>query len=873
MEKAPVFPNYMQVPRHLPIVLWRVIQGFILLAALGLCYVLLTHPETGLLLLWGISVPLLPLVFFFSPGLWRNFCPLAMSNQLPRLFGFSIQGTAPAWFTRYSYVLGIVLFFLLASGRKILFNTDAFATAVLILGALTMAFVGGVLLKGKSGWCSSICPLLPVQRIYGQTPFALLPNSHCQPCVGCTKNCYDFNPRVAYIADQYDQDRNYSAYRRFFAAAFPGFVLAFYTLPNPPEISAGAMYLQFLLYMLVSAGAFTAIDAFASVSSLRVTTIFGALALNIYYWYTAPTLFQTVGELTDQTVHPAFSWAVRLGLFIVTLVWISRTYQNEQAFLEEMMPAPFARVSPNASRSLDRTTLGNELLVTFQPSEVCVMAEKGNTLLDIAEANNLQIEAGCRMGMCGADPVTILSGMSNLSEVSTEERSTIERLMLSEKTRMACSARVSGNVTVSLTLEPASPVQKPVPTRSFDPDIKTVVIIGNGIAGVTAADHVRRHHSECEIHVIGRERYHLYNRMAITRLIYGRSAMQGLMLMPETWYEDRKITCWLNTRVTRIDRTVRTVHLGMGETLHYDRLIIAAGSSSFVPPIENFGQPGTFVIREADDAMNIRSYFQEHLCKQSVVMGGGLLGLEAAFALRQLNIEVTVLERGPWLIRQQLDQSGAEILRRYLEQLGIRIALETEVTSVETDGSRVQRIHTKSGKPIACDLFLVCVGIVPNASFYKETGLDVNRGIVVNNELQTSDPAVFAAGDVAEHRGSVMGLWTSAVRQAEVAAINAIGGHEIYNGTLPETVLKVAGIDLTSIGRFQPESDSEIMITELNEKAHTYRKLVVSNGKIAGAILIGHPKLAPGVARTIKAQRDISGFTDQLRAGNWSALE
>src|SRR4051812_5567845 len=245
MRIQPLFPNYMQMQPRIPLAVWQALRVLTVSGALGLCIVLFFYPQFGLLLWWGLLVPSLPLIWFVAPGLWRNVCPLAASNQVPRLFGFSRGLTLPGWLKEYYYVIGIVLFFALASARKLIFNQSGPATALLILGALLAAFVGGLIFKGKSGWCSSLCPLLPVQRLYCQTPFLVVRNGHCVPCVGCTKNCYDFTPGVAYLADVNDDDRHYKAYRRFFAAAFPGFILAFFNLPSPPAIAVGMMYLLF----------------------------------------------------------------------------------------------------------------------------------------------------------------------------------------------------------------------------------------------------------------------------------------------------------------------------------------------------------------------------------------------------------------------------------------------------------------------------------------------------------------------------------------------------------------------------------------------------------------------------------------------------
>ena len=206
-------------------------------------------PDTGLDVMWKGVIPALPLLFMVAPGVWRNICPLATSNQTPRAARHH-QGPEPAELAegvrlRHRHQRSFVGFVIL---RKVGLDDSGPLSALLLLGAMTGAFAGGMVLKGKSGWCSTICPLLPVQRIYGQTPFALVGNNHCQPCVGCAKSCYDFNPRAAYLADLNDADGYWSGYRKFFVGAFPGLILGFFE-------TADNDVLGMLLYMAVSIAA------------------------------------------------------------------------------------------------------------------------------------------------------------------------------------------------------------------------------------------------------------------------------------------------------------------------------------------------------------------------------------------------------------------------------------------------------------------------------------------------------------------------------------------------------------------------------------------------------------------------------------------
>jgi NAD(P)H-nitrite reductase large subunit/ferredoxin len=507
------------------------------------------------------------------------------------------------------------------------------------------------------------------------------------------------------------------------------------------------------------------------------------------------------------------------------------------------------------------------------PDERRIVADPGVTLLELAEANGLPIEAGCRMGVCGADPIAIVAGMGNVSSISDDEQATLERLGLAANTRMACCCRIKGPVSVAL--EPEQP-QEPTPSQllrlNFDRTVERVVIVGNGIAGITAADYVRRNHPECSIDLVADETHQLYNRMAITRLIYGRSAMQGLYLNPDTWCESRSITLWLNTRAQAIDRSAREVSLGTGERLAFDRLIIATGSSSFVPSITGWGTPGTFVLRSADDALEIRAFAQLQGARRAVVAGGGLLGLEAAYALHKLGLATTVLERSDRLLRRQLDTRGAELLHRYIEGLGISVWTGAETAAVAYNG-RLNEVTLKDSRAAPADILIAAAGIAPNFELAQEAGLECKRGVVVDDHMRTSDEHIFAAGDVAEFDGQVLGLWPAAVEQARVAAEAAVlDGTSPYQGTVPVTVLKVVGVELTSIGQFEPGERDEMLVQE-DESSLRYGKLVISDGQIIGAILLGYSREVATVTSAVKQGWDVSPVIEQLRAGRWDALE
>jgi nitrite reductase (NADH) large subunit len=820
------FPNFTQIRDPVPQPVWRAARIASVLAALGVCALLVADPDAGLDLWWELLVPLLPLVWFVAPGLWRNVCPLAAANQVPRVLGFTRGRTAPQWFRTYAPLVGMAVFFAAVFARPTVFEDDGTATAALIGGALLAAFVGGYVLKGKSGWCSSLCPMLPVQRMYGQTPFANVPNSHCQPCLGCTKNCFDFNPKVAFLADVHDQDRQWSTTRKLFTAAFPGLVIAFFT---DQEVAVMA------LAVAASAGSFLALEALLPASTPKLAAVYAAAAINLFYWWAAP--------------GPDWvAWPLRAAVLALTVVWLRRTFVKERAFLERQglpaRPRAVVRLGLGMRAALRKA---QECEVTFEEGGPRIAAKPGTPLLDLAESAEQPIEAGCRMGVCGADPVCVLAGMDNLSPVGGDERATLERLGLDPaQNRMACCARVEGPVTVSMTPRRDSNVVVSI-DFPFDPAVEHVVVLGNGIAGVTAADHVRRRHPDCAIDVVAAEPHPLYNRMGISRLIYGRSAMVGLHLLPDAWYDDNRITCWLNTRAIEIDRDAGQVLLGTGERLPYDRLLLATGSEAHVPEIPGFGADGTFVLRTASDALRIREYVQEAGAQSALVAGGGLLGLEAAYSLLKLGLHTTVLERGGWLLRRQLDAAAGDLLRGYLGNLGIEVLLQAEVAALE-DGAAV----LADGRRLPADVVLVAAGIAPSTGLARSAGLEVERGVVVDDRLRTSDERIFAAGDLAEWRGSILGLWPVAVEQAEVAAENAVGGSRDYAGTVPVTMLKVVGVELLSVGAIAGPRE----LADEDAGSLRYRKLVLDDDdRVIGAILLGHPELIPAVTAAVRQAR------------------
>lgn len=538
--------------------------------------------------------------------------------------------------------------------------------------------------------------------------------------------------------------------------------------------------------------------------------------------------------------------------------------------------------APQAGEELLRvaeSVHAGEVCVTFKPGPT-VRAKVGEKLLDIAEASQIPIEAGCRMGMCGSDPVRVLEGEENLSAVRSAERRTLERLGLSGTCRMACVSRVQGPVVVDPQVgvdeeAEAEAAEEPPLVAPADhavrQTVRRVVIIGAGVAGVTGAEELRRALPDAELTLVGEEPYHFYNRMAITRLVSESTSIDSLYLNRREWAESRRIDFRRGVAATAIDRAEREVTLDDGSRLPYDRLVIASGARPFVPPLDGFGRDGTFVLRTIDDAVQMQQDIRRHRCRNAVVVGGGLLGLEAAYNIGVLDVRVVVLDRGRWPLSRQLDEHAGALLWAMLDDLGIEVLAQTEAQRVVGDG-RVTGVELMDGRVLDAELCLVATGIQPNAELGADAGLDVGVGIVVDDGMRTSDPNIFAVGDVADHSGRAYGLWPACVEQARVAAANIAGGDAAFQLAKPPARLKVPGIDLLSIGAVEARPGESRAVVVSAYGTRSYRKLILEDGRLTGAIILGSPELFDDVTEAVESALDVGADLDALEHGKWEAL-
>lgn len=506
-----------------------------------------------------------------------------------------------------------------------------------------------------------------------------------------------------------------------------------------------------------------------------------------------------------------------------------------------------------------------------------VLARGGESLLELAEANGVSMEAGCRMGICGADPVRIDLGAENLSKIRRSEQSTLDRLGLPPGCRMACSARVQGSVAVT----PIADLSAEQPTTSsrvvtpagfsFDPEVRRVVVIGTGIAGITVVEEVRKLHPDVEITVLGAERHDFYNRMAISRLVDEDTTPDKLSLMSSDWARRRRVLYLPGVSVVSIDRNKREVIPAEGMPVAYDRLVLAMGALSRIPAIEGIGHPGVFALRTIDDALELRRHAHQPGLRRAVVVGGGLLGLEAAYHLVRTGLRVWIVGRAEWPANRQLDEHAGRLLSQMLQDLGIEYVPDAEPRRL-IGRDTMEGVELMDGRVLPAGLCLLAAGIQPDSGLARDAHLEVVQGVVVDDHMKTADPAIYAAGDVIEYRGRTFGLWPASVDQGLVAATNLLGGDLPYNATMAPAQLKVPGIDLLSVGEIASQGPDEQEMRIADRHARRYRKLVLRGGHAIGAILIGSPSLFDGVADAVQTGRDLSAHLDAIERGDWSSL-
>src|SRR4051812_38309740 len=398
----------------------------------------------------------------------------------------------------------------------------------------------------------------------------------------------------------------------------------------------------------------------------------------------------------------------------------------------------------------------------------------------------------------------------------------------------ACAVRV----------EPARAQAPRAPSRP-----QRLLVAGGGMAALALVEAVVEHAPGAfDVTLVGAEPQLPYNRVQLSRALAGDVAASELVLREGGWFEAAGVDVRHGVAVERLDLGARAAELADGARLEWDRLVLATGSRPALPPIAGLERAGVHAFRTLRDAQQIAEGAARG--GHAVVVGGGLLGLEAARGLQARGQRVTIVHLAERLMEQQLDALAASLLERRIRELGIDVLVRAATQEVTGNG-RVEGVRLADGTELEADLVVVATGVRPEVELARAAGLEVERGIVVDDELRASHPGVWAVGECAEHRDALYGLWAPVKRQARVAGAAIAGRPAAFHGAVPATTLKVMGVDLFCAGRFEPGAGEDEVLS-LDSRSGRYRKLVVAGDRLVGALLLGELAEVPALHALIE---------------------
>jgi len=393
-----------------------------------------------------------------------------------------------------------------------------------------------------------------------------------------------------------------------------------------------------------------------------------------------------------------------------------------------------------------------------------------------------------------------------------------------------------------------------------------LVVVGNGMAGMRAVEELlSRAPDRFDITVIGAEPHPNYNRILLSSVLAGNKTLDEIVINAPSWYADHGIRLMAENRATAIDRAARQVALADGTAVVYDKLLLATGSKPVAPPIPGLGLPNVRAFRDIADVEAMIAAAASD--RRAVVIGGGLLGLEAAWGLKRRGMAVALVHLMPTLMERQLDVAAATLLHRDLDARGIAFFTNSQTEAILGTG-RAEAVLLADGRHIPADFVVLAVGVRPNIDLARTADLDANRGILVGDDMATSDPDIYAVGECIEHNGQVFGLVAPIWDQAKVCGARLAGdAAAVYEPPPVFTSLKITGIDVFSAGALAAADDADQEITLHDAKRGLYKKVILRDDRIVGSVLYGSVADGPWYVQLMRDKIDVSSFRDQIVFG------
>lgn len=397
------------------------------------------------------------------------------------------------------------------------------------------------------------------------------------------------------------------------------------------------------------------------------------------------------------------------------------------------------------------------------------------------------------------------------------------------------------------------------------------LIIGNSVAAMGAVRGIREVDPEGGITIVAREPYHTYSRPLITYLLGGRVDESAMSYRPADFYEKNGVRPILGVEATGIDTEARVVHTADGDSLGFDRLLIATGGTPIIPQdVRGVRGEGVFTFTTWDDARNIKAFMKQNSVQEAVIVGGGLIGLKSVEALVALGVKATVVELADRILSLTFDRTASDLAQAALAKAGVDVRCGTTVAEIRRAGGRVVGVTLRDGSTVPCGMVIFAIGVAPNERIVEGTPIEVARGIVVDEHMQTSVEGIFAAGDVAEATDLISGekrcipILPTASRQGYIAGCNMAGRKRTYEGGMAMNAVDICGLPTISLGLTVPDGDGYEVLSTSDEEAGVYKKLVLKGDRIVGAIFIGSIERAGIITGLIRDRISVGGFKDML---------
>ncbi len=404
------------------------------------------------------------------------------------------------------------------------------------------------------------------------------------------------------------------------------------------------------------------------------------------------------------------------------------------------------------------------------------------------------------------------------------------------------------------------------------------LIIGNSVAAVAAVSGIREVDPAGSITLVASEEHHTYSRPLITYLLGEKVTEEQMRYRPADWYEKAGVNAMLGAEVTSVDPEAHTVETADGETLGYEKLLIATGGAPIVPPMDGTDARGVFTFTSLDDAGAIKQYIEDRGVKSAVVIGGGLIGLKSVEALLALDIQTTVVELADRMLSATFDETASQLAQKRLREAGVEVRCETTASELLSEDGHVVGAKLTDGDTIPADLVIFAIGVSPATGIVEGAGIEIDRGIVVDDHMRSSAEDVYAAGDVAQARALLCGthrciaIFPNACRQGAIAGRNMAGADATWDGGLVMNSVTVVDVPTISVGVTEALGEDHEVLAELDEDACTYRKIVLEGDRIVGAVFVGEIDRAGIITGLIREQVDVSEIRDILLTDDFGLI-